>query len=262
MCNRTLSVTTRRPLWQANRKRGGIRQPLAPLRVFAQGSPVTGGPTEPVSAGVSRRELSSDGQYQALAEALASPELEESPGWPAAIARATSVPDLSAAVHRHAEHVICAREWPVVLQAWSLAREGRIRELLELDAAWGRDVAHAEFAGASFRVGRRQLGKLRGLRHERVIHRYLEAIEEGRARGWHPVVYGVVLAVYHLPLRQGLMHFASRTLAGLISAAEQRHRLPAMECQALLDAACAQLSGRLPRLPELSCGPAAIGPVA
>jgi len=198
--------------------------------------------------------LSAQGHYQELGEALASPELEPVPGWPVALANATSVSALREAVDRHAEHVICAREWPVVLQAWQLAREGRVRELLELDAAWGRDMARAEFAGASFRVGRRQLGKLRGLRDERVIRRYLDAIEAGEARGWHPVVYGVVLAIYHLPLRQGLMHFASRTLAGWVRLAEHRHRLPASECQALLDAICSQLPGRLPQLPELCAG--------
>ncbi|MCW5558010.1 MAG: hypothetical protein KIT22_09305 [Verrucomicrobiae bacterium] len=195
--------------------------------------------------------MSAHAHYRELGEALASPELEADPDWPVALAHAASVAALREAVDRHAERVICAREWPVVLQAWQLAREGRVRELLELDAAWGRDMAHAEFAGASFQVGRRQLGKLRGLRHERVIQRYLDAIEAGEARGWHPVVYGVVLAVYHLPLRQGLMHFATRTLAGLVSLAERRHRLPAAECQALLDAICSQLPGRLPELPEL-----------
>ncbi|MBN8249823.1 MAG: hypothetical protein J0L84_20570 [Verrucomicrobia bacterium] len=223
---------------------------------------MTGSSTERGAAGHTAQELSAGGQYQALAEALASPDTEASGACPAVIARATSVPALCEAVHRHAEHVICSREWPVVLQAWRLAREGRVRELLELDAAWGRDVSQDGFPGASVQVGRRQLGKLRGLRHERVIRRYLDAIEAGQARGWHPVVYGVVLAVYHLPLHQGLMHFASRTLASLVSAAERRHRLPASECQALLDAVCSQLSGRLPRLPELAAGQSAIVPLA
>lgn len=224
----------------------------APLR---QTFPVTGHPNKPGGAGDAPPELSAGGQYVALAEVMASPDSETAPHCPAAIAGATSVPALCEAVHRHAEHVICSREWPVVLKAWQLAREGRVRELLELDAAWGRDLAAGDFPGASVHVGRRQLGKLRGLRHERVIRRYLDAIEAGQARGWHPVVYGVVLAVYHLPLHQGLMHFASRTLAGLVSAAERHHRLPASECQALLDAACSQLSGRLPRLPDLASAP-------
>lgn len=234
------------------RKRARIRQTF----------PVTGRSTGAGCAASAAQGLTAGGQSQALAEALASPDTEGPGACPEVIARATSVSALCEAVHRHAEHVICSREWPVVLQAWRLAREGRVRELLELDAAWGRDVAQDGFPGASMQVGRRQLGKLRGLRHERVIRRYLDAIEAGHARGWHPVVYGVVLAVYHLPLHQGLMHFASRTLASLVTAAERRHRLPASECQALLDAVCSQLSGRLPRLPELPSGPGAIGPLA
>ena len=123
---------------------------------------------------------------------------------------------------------------------------------MELDGEWGREVGRSDFAGASFRVGRRQLGKLRSLRHERVIQRYLAAIEEGRARGWHPVVYGVVLAVYNLPLRQGLAHFGTQTLGRLVTAVEQSRRLPSADCQRVLDTAREQLARGLPELPAVA----------
>ena len=111
---------------------------------------------------------------------------------------------------------------------------------------WQHDVAFAE---ASFRVGQRQLNKLRPLRHERVVQRYAAAVEAGEARGWHPLVYGVTLAVFNLPLRQGLVNYAAQTLGGLVDSAERRHRLPTDDCQALLDEA----NGRLPLvLPSFS----------
>ncbi len=151
-------------------------------------------------------------------------------------------------VERYAGEILTSREWPVILQAWELARHGQARELIALDQKWGTSAHTGLFAEASFRVGRRQLGKLRDLRHERVITRYLEAIEAGQAQGWHPVVFGVVLAVYHLPLRQGLMQFATQSLAGLVSAAERTGRVAARDCQAILDQAVARLPEKFPAL--------------
>lgn len=176
-----------------------------------------------------------------------SPERELAP---AAAGRKTvhSAGALRKQVERYAEEILTAREWPVILQAWELARTGQARELITLDREWGTRAQTGPFAEASFRVGRRQLGKLRDLRHERVITRYLEAIESGQAQGWHPVVFGVVLAVYHLPLRQGLMQFATQSLAGLVSAAERTGRVAAPDCQNILDHALARLPGKLPAL--------------
>ncbi|MEN9677770.1 MAG: hypothetical protein RIS76_3666 [Verrucomicrobiota bacterium] len=211
---------------------------------------VTGNPTDlelnpPSTAGLS-------GEYHALAEQLATPDTTALAAWPPSLSAVNSVDSLRRFVAHHATETLSAQEWPVILQAWQLAREGKSCELIALDGDWGRRVGQADFAGASFRVGRRQLSRLRGLRHERVIQKYLAAIESGDARGWHPIVYGVVLAVYHLPLRQGLMNFGIQTLASLITAAERAHRLPAAECQELLDATCALLPARLPALPGIA----------
>ena len=61
---------------------------------------------------------------------------------------------------------------------------------------------------------------MRPLRDDRVVQRYLDAVESGRAFGWHTIMYGLTLAVYSLPLRQGLLFYAQQTLAGLAAAAE------------------------------------------
>lgn len=164
------------------------------------------------------------------------------------------MPGLRAFAEHYALETVARREWPAALAAWQCARTGQARELIALDQVWTKEQARAEFAEASFRVGRRQLGQLRPLRHERVVQRYLAAIEAGEARGWHPLVYGVTLAVFNLPLRQGLLNYANQTLAGLVSAAEERHALPPAECQGLLDALAATLPGRLPALPGLPFG--------
>ncbi|HAB18008.1 MAG TPA: urease accessory UreF family protein [Verrucomicrobiota bacterium] len=162
-----------------------------------------------------------------------------------------SIPALRQLVERYTTETLSTREWPVILRAWEFTRSGKARELVALDREWGSTTRGATFAEASFRVGRRQLNKLRGLRHERVIARYLAAIETGEAFGWHPIVFGVVLAVYHVPLRSGLMQFATNTLAGLVSAAEREGRLPARDCQEVLDMAMSILPTQLPSLPPI-----------
>jgi len=164
-------------------------------------------------------------------------------------ARVDSISALRERLAHFTTETLSQREWPVIVQAWQFTREGKARELIALDQEWTKTARSEVLAEASFRVGRRQLNKLRGLRHERVIARYLEAIDSGRAHGWHPVVYGVVLGVYHLPLRPGLMQFASQSLVGLTNAAERIGRLPARECQEILDLAVALLPAHLPPLP-------------
>jgi DNA-binding protein Fis len=109
------------------------------------------------------------------------------------------------------DELVCRLEWPAIIRASELARSGHHRELLELDRNFGRELP-AHLAKASCCVGRSQLARLRALRDQRSIQRYLDAIEGGEAKGWNPVVYGVVLAVFGIPLRQGVMHYATAVL--------------------------------------------------
>ena len=57
------------------------------------------------------------------------------------------------------------------------------------------------------------------MRDQRVVQRYLQAVEGGQANGWHTLVYGLTLAVYSLPLRQGLLGYAHQTTRGFIYSA-------------------------------------------
>jgi hypothetical protein len=161
----------------------------------------------------------------------------------------TSVAALRAFLRAYTADTLARREWPVILRAWELARAGQARELVALDREWTAQHRNAAFAEASFRVGQRQLNKLRPLRHERVVQRYAAAVEAGEARSWHPLVYGLTLAVFSLPLRQGLVNYAAHAVAGMVDAVAQRHRLPAEECAAVLDSVAAELPGALPPLP-------------
>ena len=140
----------------------------------------------------------------------------------------------------YARGTLALEEWPTVLRAWQLAKRGHMRDLVTFDREWAVTAHRLGFAAASRAAGRRQLNRLQGLRHERRISRYRTAIEEGRADGWHPLVFGVFLAVYHLPIRQGLIQYGMRSLGLLATAADGirclggNHRMDALDRAASL----------------------------
>ena len=106
-------------------------------------------------------------------------------------------------------------ELPAIAEACGHAIRGELRELIAQDLRLAEQAVPSAFADASRRTGRFQLARLRPLRDERIAQRYLAAVESGRAHGWHTIVYGVTMALYSLPLRQGLLHYGRETVASL-----------------------------------------------
>lgn len=172
--------------------------------------------------------------------------------WPPGIPPGSiaTLPNLKAWLTHFRLEVLGRKEWPATLQAWDFARQGNARELVALDQAWAINAVNLPFAEASRRVGQRQLNRLRALRDQRVIARYIEAIEAGRAHGWHPLVYGVYLAVFSLPLRQGLVNFGAQTLNGLARAAQRSNALSEDTIDEALNAEVALLPASIPPLPN------------
>jgi urease accessory protein UreF len=74
-----------------------------------------------------------------------------------------------------------------------------------------------------------------------VVQRYLRAVELGDAHGWHTLVYGLTLAIYSLPLRQGLLGYAHQTTRGFIYAAARTLQLSEHQCRELFDDVCREL---------------------
>lgn len=136
-------------------------------------------------------------------------------------------------------------EWPGIVRAWALTSEGRGHELVQFDREWGGVACGFPFLEASRAVGRRQLGRLRPLRDARAVQRYVRAVDEGLASGWHVVVYGAAVATFSIPLRQGLMHFASQVLAGLAARVPVSEGIPEAVRAQCLDEALATVSARL-----------------
>lgn len=136
-------------------------------------------------------------------------------------------------------------ELPAITRARAYAARGHLRELIALDRELAAQPLWPAFASASRRMGRAQLERLRPLRDERTVQRYLAAVESGDAAGWHTVVYGITLAVYSRPLRQGLLAYARETLSGLALAAGRPPGFPEPARREILQALFLRLPAAL-----------------
>jgi urease accessory protein UreF len=113
-------------------------------------------------------------------------------------------------------------ELPLVRQSFEYAARGAMRELIALDRQHAPAGVAASLAEASQGVGRTHLRQMRPLRGERRVQQYWRAVQRGEARAWHSLVYGLVFAVYGLPLRQGLVSFGAQTIRGFVHASQRR----------------------------------------
>lgn len=120
---------------------------------------------------------------------------------------------------RYHEELMSSVELPAIQRAYNHTCGNELRELIAFDREQYFSPELRDLASASRRVGQAQLRRLKPLRENRFIQRYLRAVDEGRADAWHTLVYGVTLATYSLPLRQGLLHYAAETLRGFVQLA-------------------------------------------
>ncbi len=132
-----------------------------------------------------------------------------------------SLPALREFLLKYRDQALGPHEFRHIYQAYNFATQNHIRELLELDKELAKNSMLNEFQLASRHVGKRQLNRLRPLKDLKLVQRYCEAVNEGKAYGWHTLVYGVVLATYSLPLRQGLLHYGRQTLGGFVHSASR-----------------------------------------
>jgi len=184
------------------------------------------------------------GDWHPLAEQLGSADGLVTLGSASASLRLVPVHNIASLRHflrSYQSQILLPFELPAIQSAHGHATRHEVRELVALDCGLAGQPILSEFAAASQRVGQSQLRKLRPLRDDRVLQRYLQAVESGEAHGWHTLVYGLTLAVYSLPLRQGLLGYAHQTTRGFIYSAARMLRLSERQCRALFDSVCAGL---------------------
>lgn len=158
------------------------------------------------------------------------------------VQRVDTLPALKIFLQNYLEQILLPLELPAIARARTHALRSEVREMIAFDQQLAGEPLWLAFTSASQRVGRSQLERLRPLRDQRVVQRYLAAVECGQARGWHTIVYGLTLAIYSLPLRQSLIHYAEQTLRGFASAAARQQKFSEMACAEILE----NLSTRLP----------------
>ncbi len=148
---------------------------------------------------------------------------------------------LHAFLRAYHERILRPVELPAIQTAHAHVARHELRELIVFDQQLAGETALQEFAAASRRIGQYQLQKLRPLRDERIVQRYLHAVEAGEANAWHTLVYGLTLAVYSLPLRQGLAGYACHMTRGFIHAAARPLRLSERDSRTLVEDLCGDL---------------------
>jgi urease accessory protein UreF len=184
------------------------------------------------------------GEVSPLARQLGSPEELVSLAAASILLRHRAIDSLSALrafLSDYQQQVLVPVELPAICRAFHHAARGEGHDLITLDRELARLSAAREFAVASACVGRNQLRRLRPLRDQRWLQRYLRTVEDGEAHGWHTVVYGIALALYSLPLRQGLAGYARQTLSGFIGSASRSLALSDDAKVELLEEVCGAL---------------------
>lgn len=178
------------------------------------------------------------GELQAFAARLGVPPLLAGPNEPGL---RIGLPPALASMEKYKKRFLAGFELPAVARAFHHATRFEPRELIALDQHLSEALPLPSFARSSQHVGRVQLKRLRPLKDQRLVQRYVTAVQQRRAQGWHMLVYGVTLAIYSLPLRQGLINYARHTLNGLIQSAAPRTALGGYDSQTLLAEFCCDL---------------------
>jgi urease accessory protein UreF len=148
---------------------------------------------------------------------------------------------LERALRQYQARILLPLELPAIEAAHGHASRNELRELIALDQELQAKPMLQKFAAASRRVGQGQLQKLRPLRDQRFVKRYLHAVDAGLAHGWHTLVYGLTLEIYSLALRQGLLGYAHQTTRGFIYSAARMLHLSERQCRDLFENLCADL---------------------
>jgi urease accessory protein UreF len=166
-----------------------------------------------------------------------------------------SLPALRDFLKNYHARILWPLELPAIQRACLHAGRNELRELVTLDQQLAAEPILKNFAPASRRVGQAGLQRLRPLRDQRIVQRYLAAVDQGQAHGWHTLVYGLTLAVYSLPLRQGLFGYAHQTTRGFIHSAARSLKLSDADSRALFE----ELSAPLPAAIEALLVPGLVG---
>lgn len=184
------------------------------------------------------------GDWHPLAEQLGSTDGLAALGSVSSLLQLPPVRDLATLrnfLRSYQQEILLPLELPAIQAAQRHTAHNELRELIALDQLLAEEPVLTPFASASRRVGQAQLQKLRPLKDQRIVQRYLHAVETKEAHGWHTLVYGLTLEIYSLPSRQGLLGYAHQTTRGFIYSAARMLQLSEHTCRELFEELCENL---------------------
>ncbi len=157
--------------------------------------------------------------------------------------------ELSILMERYRVTLLEPVELPAIAAAYRHAARGQALELVALDQHLaGTHPEWLQLAPVSQRFGADHLTRLRPLRDERVVQRFLEAAREGRAPTNHPVVFGLTMAVFSIGPRQGLGDYAQSALESIAATAAAKLKLTQTDRTTLIDRSQARLPEAIERM--------------
>lgn len=173
-------------------------------------------------------------------EGIAQPDPSASPRSNAPLVDA---PSLYTFLLHYKDTVLLPFELPAVRQAYEHTVRHEMKELVALDRTLAQQEWLSAYGKDSRAAGRLHLERLEPLRDQRGVRRYMKAVNEGRANGWHLLVAGVALGLYSIPLRQGLLDYALHTFWNVAGQAAPEIGLTSDDCALLVN----ELSRDLPQ---------------
>jgi urease accessory protein UreF len=146
------------------------------------------------------------------------------------------------------ESVLLTFELPVVKQACEHTLRNEMKELVALDRSMDTAPWLEPYKQDSRTSGRLHLERLKPLRDQRGIRRYIAAVDEGEANGWHFLVAGAALGLYALPLRQGLMDYALHTFWNVVGQASAAGSIEPVDATDIVNHLASDLPEQIQRL--------------
>lgn len=126
----------------------------------------------------------------------------------------------------YTENLFIPIEAPSIIQAAEHLHYYRPRELIALDAQLSNNPILKQYCNTSRVLTLQQLRRLSPMRDQKIVRIYQTAIENHQANGWHFLIYGIVLGLFYIPYRQGLIAYAKHTYNYFSIAARDRIKLP------------------------------------
>jgi len=161
----------------------------------------------------------------------------------------TSADELAVALELYRTTLLEPIELPTLTKAQRLASRGRTKELVALDQNFlGNHPEWLPLSAGSTRFGRDTLARLHPLRDERVVQRMLKAVQAGKIPGHHLIVFGLTMAVYSIPARQGLADYAQGALEAVVATAAGKLKLTQEDRAELLAPSQSHLRSAISRM--------------